>query len=341
MQNMDNMSRRQFLRITAICGTAGIAWKLGTGFTRSPEVVSETRILMGTVVNLRVISDNRAHAKGAIAASLDRMQQLEGILSRFQADSQLSRLNNTGQVEQPSPVLVELLEFSHSLSDQSHGAFDITVKPLIDLYAKTHCDTGSLPADDAIADTLALVDYQQVRLHEDRITLAKPGMAITLDGIAKGYIVDQGVAVLRERGLSNVIVEAGGDLLATGYRTESNPWRIGIQSPRPEQTSQLATIRVSDRAVATSGDYMQSYAADHSTHHIIDPRTGYSGRELASATVLAPNTVLADALATTLMVLGTVESLEVIRQFPDCETMLVTKTLDTITTEGFRRLVTE
>ena len=114
-------------------------------------------------------------------------------------------------------------------------------------------------------------------------------MGITLDGIAKGYIVDEGVAVLKQAGFDNILVEAGGDLAASGLKEAALPWQIGIQAPRQGHSSLLGKFAVRDQAIATSGDYMQPFTPDLSQHHILDPRAGYSAPELASATVVAPS----------------------------------------------------
>ena len=150
---------------------------------------------------------------------------------------------------------------------------------------------------------------------------------MTVDSIAKGYIVDEGIAALKTRGYEQILVEAGGDLATSGQRSQSHSWRVGIRSPRPNGPVTLATLQVSDRAVATSGDYMQPFAVDFSAHHIIDPRTGYSAPGLSSATVLAPTCMLADALATSMMVLGPEAGLAVLQAFPGCDVLLVDKQL--------------
>jgi thiamine biosynthesis lipoprotein len=165
-----------------------------------------------------------------------------------------------------------------------------------------------------------------------RVTFAHPGMAVTLDGIAKGYIVDAGIEVLKQRGFADVLVEAGGDLLASGQKEQDTPWQIGIRSPRTAQGGLLASFSVENRAVATSGDYMQSFTADLSQHHILDPRTGYSAPELASATVTAPTATLADGLATATMVLGPKAGLRLVESLPGCKAYLVLKDLEIVKT---------
>jgi thiamine biosynthesis lipoprotein len=160
-------------------------------------------------------------------------------------------------------------------------------------------------------------------------------MSITLDGIAKGYIVDQGVAVLKDFGFQDVLVEAGGDLLASGEKSPSSLWKIGIKSPRQEQGGIIARFSIRDRAVATSGDYLQPFVRDLSQHHLLDPRTGYSSPRLASASVLAKTATFADGLATAVMVLGPEAGLALIEELSGCEAYLVTKNLQTFQSKGF------
>lgn len=337
MRNSNRISRRSFLQIIAVGAVAGATAKLGFDALSAPDPVSATRLLMGTVVNLTIISDDKAAAQGAIDATLTRMTELEGVLSRFQPQSQLSQLNQTGRLAYAHPALLGLIAQARQLSDQSGGAFDITIKPLVDLYQQ-HQTTDSLPAQAAIAAALQKVDYRAIQIDGNRIVFKRPGMAITLDGIAKGYIVDEGVAVLKTAGFGDVLVEAGGDLLASGQKSAGEAWQIGIQSPRTARPGLLALLDVQNRAVATSGDYMQAFSADMAQHHILDPRTGYSSPELASATVIAPSAMLADGLATTAMVLGSKDGLILVEQLPGCDACLIDKTLQQFNTVNFTSL---
>ncbi len=319
---MDRLSRRQFLRILAIGGIAGAGVKIGFDRFNLAETISETRLLMGTVVNLQVVSTDRDAAQRAVWACFNQMEALENLLSRFQPQSQLSLLNRAGQLAETSHHLLDLLTQSQKLSEITDGAFDITIKPLVDLY-QGYAAEGTLPNADQIETTRQLVNYKNVNISGKNVSLAKAGMAITLDGIAKGYIVDQGVAELRQHGFGDVLVEAGGDLLASGNQNHPQGWQIGVQSPRTEEI--LTRFNIQDQAVATSGDYLQSFTADLSLHHILDPRTGYSSSGLASATILAPTGALADGLATAVMVLGPERGIELLESLTECEGYLVTK----------------
>lgn len=325
------LSRRQFLKIVALGGTAGLAAKLGLDRLRPPTLVRQSRVLMGTLVNLALVGDDARAAQAAIDAVLDKMASLEALLSHYQPDSQLSLLNRDGFLDAAALPLLNLLGQARQISERSEGAFDVTVKPLVDLYRRYQAD-GTTPPAQEIRRALKWVDYRQVIVEGRRVAFARPGMSVTLDSIAKGYIVDQGIAVLRAHGFENVLVEAGGDLHAAGSRSSGDPWQIGVQSPRESRPGLLARFGIRDAAVATSGDYQQPYTADLRQHHILDPRTGYSAPELASATITAPTAVQADAMATAVMVLGPEAGCELIEGLPGCSGYFVSKNLNILQT---------
>lgn len=323
--SVSRISRRDFLKISAVvCGSATL---YGLFKTRPLIEVQETRVLMGTVINLTVLCDRASQGRAVIRETFREMYALEGVLSRFMADSQLSRLNTEGELVDPHPALVEVISRALEISEWTQGAYDVTVKPVFDLYQKR--DSGPEPIE--IAAALSQVGYQELVVDQAGIRFTIPGMSLTLDGIAKGYIVDQGVAVLRQRGYGHILVEAGGDLLAGGSNGQT-PWSVGIRSPRGEGI--LKVLDVTNRAVATSGDYQQAYSDDFRNHHILDPRVGISPRELSSVTVIADTCQQADALATGMMVLGSKQSLKLAEKLPGVEAVLVSKDLEILTSSG-------
>lgn len=312
-----SLSRRQFLQIIAVGGIAGATAKLSFDAWYQMESVTETRLLMGTVVNLTVISQDPSKARTAIQACLNQMSDLEKVLSRFIPESQLSHLNQAGFLKKADPALLQVIAESLKISRLSGGAFDITVKPVLEAQ-----ESGRVPTD---AERTA-VGYQNLGMENAQIKFLKPGMGITLDGIAKGYIVDRGVEVLRAYDFENIMVEAGGDLVAQGQSANGRAWKLGVANPRPAGDSDfLTSFSVTNQAVATSGDYQQSYTEDNSKHHIINPQTGFSPPELASVTVLAPNAMAADAISTAVLVLGLENGLKFINQLPDVDALLVSK----------------
>jgi len=338
------LTRRSFLHIAALAGLAGAA-----GATRffpfSPDApplltVRKSFPLMGTQLNLTVYSQDRDQAEAAITATISRMQEIEGKLSRHQQESEVGILNRTGSLDHPSQELRSVLELAHILHRKTAGAFDITVLPLLTLYQQQKEQLRSQPA--LIQSLVRNIGQEQLHLTSSQVRLNSKNTAgnvgnlgITLDGIGKGYIVDQGVATLKSFGFQQVLVEAGGDLLVSGSKPQGYPWRIGIRNPRPEIPGKLLTVTGENMAVATSGDYFQPFSPDLLSHHIINPKTGFSPPELASCTITAPDAALADALATGCMVLGKTDSVDLLAGMPDCEGLFIGKDLKIQKTDGF------
>jgi thiamine biosynthesis lipoprotein len=326
--NHKTVNRRDFLKISAMAG--GIL--AGGGLLRAflypePAVVSDSRLLMGTVINLTLVAENEKQGWDAIAAAFDAMGKLTSVFNFRETSSELYLLNQAGRLDQPSPELIDILEKAKYFGDISDGAFDITVLPVLDAYRAGQPVTNV---------QLALVDYRKILVQNDRVQFENAGMQVTLDGIAKGRVVDGGVSALAAIGFKNILVEAGGDLLASGAHPDGDSWKIAIAHPRPSgENKWLTSFRARNQAVATSGDYLNAFTPDFSQNHIVDPRSGLSPVELASATVIAPSVTEADALSTTMMVLGVKKGLALVERLPGVETLLVKKDLTIYRSPGF------
>jgi thiamine biosynthesis lipoprotein len=288
---------------------------------------------MGTVLNLTVYGPDRDQCQEGVLKTATAMRALETKLSRHMESSELAMLNRQGWLANPSSELREVLSLARDLHRRSSGAFDVTMLPLLRLHEAA--SRGGHPAIDGLAAARQLVFMDGVSHDGDSLRLVRPEMGLTLDGIGKGYIVDCGVAELKKCGFANVYVEAGGDLMVTGNKEGRTPWRIALRPPRPQPSDKPVVVAVSDKAVATSGDYLQAFSADFRHHHIIDPRSGFSPPELASCTVTAPTVALADGLATALMVLGREDGLALIEGMDGCEAYLVDKGLQVAHSKGF------
>jgi thiamine biosynthesis lipoprotein len=325
------MNRRQFLKITAAASGLLIGGGLlKFGLNPSGHTLRETRTLMGTLINLVVIARTQHSAREAVEATFAEMARLIIYFDHRRHDAALARLNRAGRLSRPPANLVSLLELAQRYGDLTGGAFDVTVKPLLEAYQSGQSVTPSLHN---------LVDYRQVQVSPDLISLNRPGMALTLDGIAKGQVVDGATAVLRSRGFENILVEAGGDLTGLGNRADGSTWRVGIAHPRQAASGGLlGVLPLTDRAMASSGDYMHVFSQDWRHHHILDPRSGISPADLSAATVLAPAAADADALSTAMMVMGRRAGLALIERLPYIEALLVTKEMQLIRSSGFPSL---
>jgi len=229
--------------------------------------------------------------------------------------------------------MVHVVARSLDYAWRSDGAFDPTVAPVLNLYLARFAEGASPPTEAELVAAHQLVDWRELHVDGTTIGLARPGMAVTLDGIAKGYVVDRAVAVLRERGAERVLVQASGDMAAAG--SEHDPWAVAIQDPHVPEGA-LGVVALS-RSIASSGDYMQSFTPDRRLHHIIDPRTGRSPERASGTTVLAPTALDADAASTTAFVLGPEAGIAFLETLDGVEGVLVSKEGERLVTKGFGR----
>jgi thiamine biosynthesis lipoprotein len=290
-------------------------------------------MLMGTVINLTVIAEDKTAAEQAVASTFAELERQIAIFNHRAANGPVANLNRDGELTNPPKELVEVLTQANAIADLTAGAFDVTIKPLVALYQKAQPD---LPSANSIQIKLPLVDYRMLKFSSDLIQFTQPGMGITLDGIAKGYILDAGTAQLRGAGFENVLVEAGGDMMASGTNESQQSWKIGVQSPRSVESGILARFSIRNQAAATSGDYMQYFTEDMLNHHILHPKTGFSVRYLASATVIAPSCTQADALATALMVMKPERGLALVDTLENIDALLIGKNLEEYRSSGFK-----
>lgn len=324
------ISRRDFLKITAVAGlTVGLGSSFGIKILMSDGLqrVTSTQYLMGTIVNFNILTPDHAMGEEALRRTVTEMERLIKIFDYRQAGATLRQLNQAGTLNDAPIELIDVIQQSLQLGMLTRGAFDITVLPMLEAFKAGQVHTDHL---------LDLIDYRNVVLDGTQIDFTRPGMSITLDGIAKGRIVDAGVEVLKNMGFGNVLVEAGGDMMTNNSDLDGAAWTIAITSPRPSADADyITTVAVKNQAVTTSGDYMNRFSQDYSRYHIIDPRTGISPSELASATVIASNATWADALSTSLMVLGVRNGLGLVHSLPGVEALLVTRELAIHRSEGF------
>jgi thiamine biosynthesis lipoprotein len=289
---------------------------------------------MGTRCTIAAFHDDAAAVEQAVTRALAEIARLDAMLTTWTDTSEVSRINagaGSGDVVAVSPETYEVLDRSLWIAQASGGAFDITVGAFKGLWKFDQDNDGSLPRRSDVLARLPLVDYRGLvldpKLHTAR--LAKKGQSITLGGIAKGLIVDRAVAKLRGSGLSDFLVQAGGDMYAAGRRGD-RPWRVGIQDPRAgagqarSADTSFALISLENSAFNTSGDYERFVIQGGKRyHHIIDPRTGYPVTHTRSVTVLAPTSFLADTLDTAVFVLGAEKGLALVASVPGAEAVIV------------------
>lgn len=288
-----------------------------------PELHVRTLGVMGTDLEIKVIEADPKKAKLALDAAVAEIQRVEDVFTTWR-DSPLQRLNaqaGKGFVQVPEEVS-KLVARSLAVAEVSQGAFDPTFASVGKLW-DFKAVPPKLPTEGEIEVPLKMVGYQKVKVDLEKSRVSLPaGTRLGLGGIAKGYGVDRAMAVLLEHGITDGIVNAGGDLKALGTKF-GEPWRIAITHPR-KGNKPVAVVPLSNVCLVTSGDYERFFMVEGKRyHHILDPRTGRPATGCISATVLAPDAAFADALATAMVVLGPKEGLKVIEALPRVEALLV------------------
>lgn len=295
----EKIGRRRFLKACAALGAGaavgGAAQLLFEVVRISPSLqrVVGRRTAMGTFVTMTAAHPSRSAAEEAIGRAFDEIERLEALLTRYRPSSPVYVLNRDGRLEGPPPEVLDVVRRALDVHRLTGGAFDITVKPVLDLFAR-----GTLPSDEEIREVRPLVDASAVEATPGRIRLARSGMGITLDGVAKGYIVDHAGQILGRCGSESHLVVAGGDIRARG-----GPWKVAIQDPWKRGDCPDA-VELRDGAIATSGSYEIYYDPERRFHHVVDPHTARSPQGSVSATVRAATATEADALATSVLTLG-------------------------------------
>src|SRR5579863_9058720 len=311
---------------------------LATGPARAAWV-DRTEAIMGTRVYVQLWADDPEKGKAAIEAVMEEMRRIDALMSHYKPDSQLSRINQRAAYEpvQVDPELFDLIKLSTHFSEITLGAFDITYASVGYLY---NYPLHVHPTEEQIKAALPAVNWRYLVFDAEHHTIrfARPGMRIDLGGIAKGYAVDRGIAILKAHGIAHAIVTAGGDSRLLGDH-RGRPWLVSIAHPdEPHNPDKVVTrIPLSDAAVSTSGDYERYFDEDGVRyHHIIDPHTGHSANKVRSATIVGPTATQTDGLSKTAFVLGPERAMEIINRMPEFDAVFVTPDGKILYSNGLR-----
>jgi len=279
----------------------------------------DSKFLMGTVVEISCPD------KQAIDIAFEEIKRIDELLSKFNPESEVSKLNTTGKL-QVGEDLLYVLKKAKEFYLSSSGSFDVTIGPLADIWKKAIKD-NQLPSKDQIEKAKALVGFDKVYIDEasSTVTFLKEGIEIDLGAIAAGYAVDRAIKKVLDLGIDSCLINIGGDLYCLGDN-KGEPWQVGIQHPR-NKNELIDILRITDRAVSTSGDYEQKFILNDKRYsHIIDPRTGYpADTGVVSATVTAPYCLNADVLATTIFVLGKEKGLALVNYYDNTKAVIYTE----------------
>lgn len=297
--------------------------------------------IMGTRCNLVLVSDRRQveQAGQLLKSAENELRRLEALLSTWIDASAVSRLNqaSAGQSVDLPPELAEVLNRARALHERTRGAFDITARPLVELW-RLAAENGMPPDPQQLSAARAESTWDQVRLSDRTVSKSLATTRVDIDGLAKGYAIDRALAVLERSKAKGGMVEIGGDLRVFGEGPDSGVWTVAIRSPFEDLP--WAEIELQEGAVCTSGDYARFIEiGDQRYSHIVDPRTGRPAEETHAVTVVGPDAATADAWATALSVLGPA-GLDLLDD--NLEALIVTGSAEDYkvhSTPGFRQLL--
>jgi len=297
-----------------------------------------SRPLMGTLVSFTLCAEDEGKATTAAEAAFVEIERLESLMSSWNPQSEVSLINKAVATmwTRVSPETIEVIGQSIQLSRESGGAFDITVGVLNRIW-KLNTASPQVPADKEIKATLPLVDFTQIQLNQisSSVSLGKIGMEIDLGGIAKGYILEKAYKALRRMGIDNGLIDGGGDVYCWGLKPDGSKWEVGVTDPL-SPSSYIAVLKVSNKAVFTSGDYARKFTQGGITyHHIFDPKTGYPANLCRSVTVIGDNISQVNGLSSTVFVLGPAKGLRFLGKYPGVEAIIVSPKGEPIISPGF------
>ncbi len=330
------MNRKKLFFLALLCLSIIL---LPSCSTDKRSVYRQSKALMDTYVTVTVVSDSKDKANKAVEDAFSAIERFGDLINFFSDKSELSEINRNAGIApvKVSALTLDVVEKSLYVADKSDGAFDPTIGPEISMW---DFPKKIKPSDDEIRKNLPLVNYRNVAVDkkESTVFLKKKGMMLDLGGIAKGYGADLAVESLKRDGIKAGIVAIAGDIRTFGLKPDGTPWNIGIENPRQKDASDeiMATVKLSDKAISTSGDYQRYFILDgRRYHHLLDPRTGYPAMFCRSVTVITDKGVFTDAFATAVFVLGPQRGMKVLREL-GMDGVIIDARGDILTTPGLK-----
>jgi thiamine biosynthesis lipoprotein len=292
------------------------------------------QMIMGTFAHVVAVAEDTGTAKKCVRAAMEEIRKVDDLMSDYKSDSEISRVNREADEKAVhlSDSTYEVLQRSVEFSEMTGGAFDITVGPLVALFREAK-ENKVAPSEQQIAQARSKVGFEKLKLDNENKTVrfSEDGMLLDLGGIAKGYAIDKAIEAAQRSGAIGAMVDIGGDVRCFGLPPEGKDhWLIGLQDPNSAIEGiggggLMLVLKVTNAAIATSGDYQQFVLIEGKRYsHIMDRRTGTSAEGLSSVTIIAGNATDADALATSVSVMGFEKGLALIKNLQNTEAILIT-----------------
>lgn len=302
------------------------------------EPISKTEYMLGTICTITVY-DNKPES--VIDKAFSRIKQIENKMSVNKSGTELDSVAAAAgkHYVKVSDDTFYVLKKGKYYSQKSGGAFDITIGPLVKLWG-IGTDNEKLPSQSEIEDKKSLINYKDLLLDDKnkKVMLTRDGMSLDLGGIAKGYAADEAARILKQNGVKHAIINLGGNVIALNNNLDGNPWKIGIQDPFQTRGNVVASIKVTNKTVVTSGIYERYFKKNGKIyHHILNPFTGYPmDNNLASVTLITNVSINADAMTKNIFYLGVDKGLKYVKNIPDLQVVFITRDKKVYITNGLK-----
>ena len=277
---------------------------------------------MGTYVNIIIYAGRDSNYQEILDSGFAKIDEISKIASNYDSESSVTKLNKDGFIENAPGDLVEIIKLSKDYSKITKGAFDITIDPILSLWSEGLWQESMEVQQGKILEALSFIGSDKILVNGNNIKFEKEGMSVTLGGIAKGYIVDKVLETIKNQGINNALVNAGGDIATLGAKPDGEFWDISLENP--DNTSEkIVEFAFAGKSIATSGNYYRYFDPEKEAAHIIDPRTGFTADKCISATIIAENATIADILATSVFVLGPQEGINLVDSLDNVEAFVI------------------
>lgn len=333
------MSKKIIVMIMTILLTCGlIGCNKETQEEEPKEPLSRTEIFMGTVVKVTIYDGG---SEEILDKAFERVVEIEDLVSINKEGTELQNLNENAGIKgvKLSDTTYDIIEKGIKYSKMSDGGYDLSIGPLVKLWS-IGLPEANVPTKEKIQETIQYIDYSKVKLNPQtkEVFLSEENMIVDLGSIAKGYAADEIVEILKKEGVTQAIVDLGGNIYAMGLKEGNKNWKIGIQNPFDDRGSVVGSVSVTDKSVVTSGIYERFLEKDEvKYHHILNPKTGYPYEtDIVGVSIIADESIDADALSTLVFTKGIEEGIKFVEQLDGIDAVFINKDNEVYITEGIK-----
>jgi FAD:protein FMN transferase len=310
-----------------------LGYYFGFSGSEDAEVIKRTKIILGTTVEIIFKDSERDSCDKYFNAAFKEFQRIDDLFSSYKTGNPIYEINySDGDTIEPEREIVDLLKVCDEMNTLTEGAFDVTLGALTNAW-KFNTQSPEIPPKDSLEKALSISGWKNLEFAGENRICKKRKVLLNLGAIAKGYAVDKVFELLREKGAKNFLINAGGEIRASG-----DDWNIGIQDPRNPSSLLYSLILNEEFGVATSGDYENFFEVNgRRFHHILDPLTGFPATGCRSVTIIARKVTTADALATGIFVMGKEKGLKLAESLLDVECLIIDSSGNEFMSNGFEK----